>query len=202
MKAPWTIFELQSGHVHIALLFSISKDYNYENTQSKVTILALCTLSHVALHLCKVSWKYLKRFLSYRADTILWQRYVLWQRFFFFWQTDGQGKNNMSPNPTGGRHNCFCPSIHQHCIGPTVEHLLKSRKFFLFLFFLFGFYGLSRLFHSFWAESIITWSENERSPRKITWPPASRTWLVSHVNRTRLEPTAVRWRLKRKESRL
>ena len=29
--------------------------------------------SHVALHLCKVSWKYLKRFQSYRANTILWQ---------------------------------------------------------------------------------------------------------------------------------
>ena len=54
-----------------------------------VMVLALCRLSHVALHLCKVSWKYLESFLSYRADTILWQ-------------TDGQGKNNMSPNPMGG----------------------------------------------------------------------------------------------------
>ena len=55
------------------LLFSISKGHNSKNTQSRVTVLALCTSSHVALHLCKVSWKYLKRFLNYRADTILWQ---------------------------------------------------------------------------------------------------------------------------------
>ena len=64
--------------------------------QSRVTVLALCTSSHVALHLCKVSWKYLKRFLGYRADTILWQTGG---------RTDDQGKNNMSPNPTVGRHN-------------------------------------------------------------------------------------------------
>ena len=73
------------------LLFWISKGHNYKNTQSRITVLALCTSSRVALHLCKVSWKYLKRFLSYRADMILWHR-----------RTDDQGKNNMSPNPTGG----------------------------------------------------------------------------------------------------
>ena len=82
------------------LLFSISKDHNSKNMQSRVTILALCTSSHhVALHLCKVSWKYLKRFLSYWADTILWQTDG---------RTDDQGKNNMSPNLRGGgggRHN-------------------------------------------------------------------------------------------------
>ena len=43
------------------------------------------------------------------------------------------------------------------------------------------FYGPSNLFHSFWAESIIRWGENGRSPRKTTWPPASRTWLVSRL---------------------
>ena len=41
------------------------------NPESRV--LVLCKTFHVALHLCKVSWKYLKWFLSYRADTILWQ---------------------------------------------------------------------------------------------------------------------------------
>ena len=30
-------------------------------------------------------------------------------------------------------------------------------------------------------------------PRKITRPPASWTWLDSHVTQARLEPTAVRW---------
>ena len=79
------------------LLFSISKGHNSKNKQSTVWVLALCTSSHVALHLCKVSWKYLKRFLSYRADTILWQTDRQMDR-----QTDDQGKNNMSPNPTRG----------------------------------------------------------------------------------------------------
>ena len=38
-------------------LFSISKGHNSKNMQSRVTVLVLCTLSHVALHLCKVSFK-------------------------------------------------------------------------------------------------------------------------------------------------
>ena len=37
------------------LLFSISKGHNFKNTQSRVTVLALCTSSHIALHLYKVS---------------------------------------------------------------------------------------------------------------------------------------------------
>ena len=81
------------------LLFSISKGHNSKNTQSRVTNLALCTSSHFALHMCKVSWKYLKRFFSYRADTILWQTDGRTDR-----RTNDPGKNNMSPNPKGGRH--------------------------------------------------------------------------------------------------
>ena len=56
---------------------------------------------------------------------------------------------------------------------------------------------ISRLFHSFWfwAESIVRWGENRRSPRKTTWPPATRTWLVSYVTRAKLEPIAVRWQV-------
>ena len=54
--------------------------------------------------------------------------------------------------------------------------------------FLFGFNNPSRLFHSFWAEPIARWGENGRSPIETTWPPASRTWLVSHVTRARLDP--------------
>ena len=54
------------------LLFSISKGHNSKKTQSRFRVLALCTSSHVALYFCKVSWKYLKQFLSYRAETILW----------------------------------------------------------------------------------------------------------------------------------
>ena len=85
------------------LLFSISKGHNSKNMQSTVTALALCMSSHVALHLCKVSWKYLKQFLSYRADRILWQT---------DWWTYRQGKNNVSQPYGGGRHN-------QRTIGPV-----------------------------------------------------------------------------------
>ena len=48
-----------------------------QNIRNPVTVLALCTSSHVALHLCKVSWKYLKRFWSYRANTILSSKLLL-----------------------------------------------------------------------------------------------------------------------------
>ena len=51
--------------------------------------------------------------------------------------------------------------------------------FFSFLFFFIGFCSPTRLFHLFWAESIVRWGENARSPRKNTWPPSCRTWLVS-----------------------
>ena len=50
------VFDLQSGHDHIAKsTISISKGHNSKNTQSRVTVLVLCTSSHLALHLCKVS---------------------------------------------------------------------------------------------------------------------------------------------------
>ena len=45
-----------------------------------------------------------------------------------------------------------------------------------------------KFFHSFWAESIVRWGENRRSPRKTIWPPTSRTWLVSHMTRARSNP--------------
>ena len=102
------------------LLFSISKGHISKNTQSRATVLALCTSSHVALHLCKVSWKYLKRFFSYRVETILWQ-------------TDGRtadrrpGQKQYVSQPYRGRHNntqvyCFvkwkliCFSFYLHRI--------------------------------------------------------------------------------------
>ena len=43
------------------------------------------------------------------------------------------------------------------------------------------------------SRAIIRWGQNGRSQRKTIWPPASRSWLVLHVTRARLEPTAVRW---------
>ena len=56
------------------------------------------TSSRRGLQVYQVSLKNLKQFLSYRADTIC------------DGQTDGRtdrrmGKNNMSPDPVGGRHN-------------------------------------------------------------------------------------------------
>ena len=79
--------------------------------------------------------------------------------------------------------------------GKMLHHtdLLSRSMMFIYLFFLFGFYGLSRLFHSFWVKSIIRWGKNGRSPRKNTWPKVRRTWPDSHVTRDSLEPTAVRW---------
>ena len=76
------------------LLFSISKGHNSKNTQSRVTVLALCTSSHVDLQLCKVSRKYLKTvFELQRGHNFVTDR-----------RTDNPGKNNMSPNPKRGRH--------------------------------------------------------------------------------------------------
>ena len=96
------------------LLFSISKGHNSKNTQSRVMVLALCTLSHVALHLCKISWKYLKHFLTYRVDTILWQTDG---------RTDDQGKNNMSPNPMGGDINSMSQ---KHVSHVSVKKITKT----------------------------------------------------------------------------
>ena len=46
---------------------------------------------------------------------------------------------------------------------------------------IFRFYGPSRLFHSFWAESIVRWGNTGRSPRKNTWPPASTEFDLSSM---------------------
>ena len=47
----------------------ISKGNNSAKNVGGVTVVNLCTLSHHALHLCQVSWNYLERYQSYRADT-------------------------------------------------------------------------------------------------------------------------------------
>ena len=70
------------------------------------------TSSRHGLQVYQVSLKNLKRFSSYRADTIC------------DGQTDGQtdrrtGKNNMSPDPVGGRHNY--KAINNQCVD-TVQH--------------------------------------------------------------------------------
>ena len=48
--------------------------------------------------------------------------------------------------------------------------------------------SLSELFHSYREESIGRWGETG-VPRENHLTPASKTWLVSHVASTGLEPT-------------
>ena len=72
------------------------------------------------------------------------------------------------------------------------SHLLERANLIVFDLIWFGFHGPSRLFHSSWAEPVDRWGGNETSLRKKKiWSPASRTWLVTHVTRARLEPQ--RW---------
>ena len=77
------------------LLFSISKGHNSKNTQSRVMVLALCTSSHVALHLCKVSWKYLKPFFELQSG----HDFVTDR-----WTDRRPGQKQYVSQPYGGRH--------------------------------------------------------------------------------------------------
>ena len=47
----------------------ISKGNNSAKNVGGVTVFNLCTSSDHALHLCQVSWNYLERYQSYKADT-------------------------------------------------------------------------------------------------------------------------------------
>ena len=84
MKISWAVLKLQSGRDFVleTATYKVRKIYYFQFQRAltpKIRTPELRFLqlhaSHVALHLCKVSWKYLKRILSYRADTILWQRH-------------------------------------------------------------------------------------------------------------------------------
>ena len=44
-----------------------------------------------------------------------------------------------------------------------------------------------------WVNGKVRWGKNGRPARKTTWPPASWTWLVSHLTQDRFEPTVARW---------
>ena len=48
------------------------KGNNSVSRQTRVTVYVFHTFSHGGLHWCEVSWKYLKWFQSYGADTKLW----------------------------------------------------------------------------------------------------------------------------------
>ena len=66
---------------------------------------------------------------------------------------------------------------------------------FLFYFSYLGFTACQDYFTHF-EQSQSVGGAKTRDPREKQpdHPSASRTWLVSHVTRARLEPTAVRWR--------
>ena len=57
------------------------------------------------------------------------------------------------------------------CLSMVLAFFFFFILFFFFFFFRFRIYGLSRLFHSFWAESIVTCDKNGRSQRKTIWQP-------------------------------
>ena len=63
-----TSFKLQIGHEYMTQIII------YHLQRTTVMFFVFCTLSLSGIHFCKVSWKYLKRFLSYGADTILWPK--------------------------------------------------------------------------------------------------------------------------------
>ena len=66
----WNYLErYQSYRADTISILKISKGNNSAKNVGGVTVVNLCTSSDHALHLCQVSWNYLERYQSYRADT-------------------------------------------------------------------------------------------------------------------------------------
>ena len=66
----WNYLErYQSYRADMISIPKISKGNNSAKNVGGVTVVNLCTSSDHALHLCQVSWNYLERYQSYRADT-------------------------------------------------------------------------------------------------------------------------------------
>ena len=66
----WNYLErYQSYRADTISIPKISKGNNSIKNVGGVTVVNLCTSSDHALHLCQVSWNYLERYQSYRADT-------------------------------------------------------------------------------------------------------------------------------------
>ena len=64
----------QSYRVDTISIQKITKGNNSARNVGGVTVINLCTSSGHALYLCQVSWNYLERYQSYRADTIsIWK---------------------------------------------------------------------------------------------------------------------------------
>ena len=67
----WNYFKpYQSYRVDTISILKISKGNNSAKNVGGVNVVNLCTSSGHALYLCQVSWNYLKRYQSYRVNTI------------------------------------------------------------------------------------------------------------------------------------
>ena len=76
-KISETFSNIQSWHkymVEMAIhnIYYVQRVANPKSRLTKVTVLVFCTSSYGALQLWEISWKYLKQFLTYRADKSTW----------------------------------------------------------------------------------------------------------------------------------
>ena len=70
-QVSWNYLEqYQSYRADTISILKITKGNNSAKNLGGVNIVNLCTLSGHALYLCQLSWNYLERYQSYRADTI------------------------------------------------------------------------------------------------------------------------------------
>ena len=66
--------QYQSYRADTISILKITKGNNSAKKVGGVTVVDLCTSSGRALYLCQLSWNYLERYQSYRADTIsIWK---------------------------------------------------------------------------------------------------------------------------------
>ena len=74
-QVSWNYLEqYQSYRADTISILKITKGNNSTKNVGGVNIVHLCTSSGHALYLCQLSWNYLERYQSYRADTIsIWK---------------------------------------------------------------------------------------------------------------------------------
>ena len=72
----------------------------------------------------------------------------------------------------------------------SLKTFISYIHIYIFFFYL-GFTACQGYFTHFEPSQSLGGTKTGDPREKNTWPPASRTWLVSHVTRARLEPTAV-----------
>ena len=70
-QVSWNYLEqYQSYRADTISILKITKGNNSTKNVGGINIVNLCTSSGHALYLCQLSWNYLERYQSYRADTI------------------------------------------------------------------------------------------------------------------------------------